>query len=119
MKTEYEHLQGRKVGLVVLSVYPFDPWPRRPADALMAQGMSVDYICATDGKAPWHEKTNGLNLFRVPIEHQRGGKLAYACQYSAFTLASALILAVQSRRRRYDLIYINNMPDILVVSALL
>jgi hypothetical protein len=119
LKREYRHLQGKKAGIVVLSPYPFDARPRRTADALVRQGMSVDYICATDGKAPWHQKINGLNVFRVPIEHQRGGKLAYAYEYSAFTLASALILAARSWQRRYELIYINNMPDFLVVSALL
>jgi glycosyltransferase involved in cell wall biosynthesis len=116
---EYEGLRGKRVGLVVLSAYPFDPRPRRTADALMRHGMSVDYICVADGKVPWHEKTNGIDVFRIPIKHQRGGKLAYAYQYSAFILASATILMAQHWRRRYDLIYINNMPDILVVSALL
>jgi glycosyltransferase involved in cell wall biosynthesis len=112
-------LQGKRVGLVVLSAYPFDPRPRRTADVLVRQGMSVDYICVADGKAPWREETNGMNVFRVPINHQRGGKLGYAYQYSAFILASAAILAARSRRHRYDLIFVNNMPDILVVSALL
>lgn len=116
---ESRPLHGKRVGLVVLSAYPFDPRPRRTADVLVRQGMSVDYICVADGKAPWREKTNGLNVFRVPINHQRGGKLGYAYQYSAFILASAAILAARSRRHRYDLIFINNMPDILVVSALL
>jgi len=113
------HLQGKRVGLVVLSTYPFDPRPRRAVEALVRHDMSVDYICASDGKAPWHEETNGINLFRVPINHRRGGKFGYAWQYSAFIVASAAILAARSRLRRYDLIYINNMPDILVVSALL
>jgi len=117
--TESRPLQGKRVGLVVLSAYPFDPRPRRTADVLARQGMSVDYICLADGKAPWHEETNGINVFRVPINHQRGGKLGYAYQYSAFILASAAILAARSRRHRYDLIFVNNMPDILVVSALL
>jgi glycosyltransferase involved in cell wall biosynthesis len=116
---ECTHLPGRRVGLVVLSHYPFDPRPRRTADVLMRHGMSVDYICVADGKAPWHERTNGIDVFRVPIEHQRGGKFAYAWQYSAFILASAGILAARSWRRRYDLVYINNMPDVLVLSALL
>jgi glycosyltransferase involved in cell wall biosynthesis len=116
---ESRPLQGKRVGLVVLSAYPFDPRPRRTADVLVRQGMSVDYICVADGKAPWREGTNGINIFRVPMNHQRGGKLGYAWQYSAFILASAAILAVRSLRRRYDLIFINNMPDILVVSALL
>lgn len=119
VNTEYKSLQGKKAGLVVLSPYPFDARPRRTADLLVRHGMNVDYICTTDGKAPSHEKTNGLDVFRVPIEHQRGGKLSYAYEYSAFTLVSAAILAARSRRRRYDLVYINNMPDILVVSALL
>ena len=116
---ESRPLQGKRVGLVVLSAYPFDPRPRRTADVLVRQGMSVDYICVADGKAPWREETNGMNVFRVPINHQRGGKLGYAYQYSAFILASAAILAARSRRHRYDLIFVNNMPDILVVSALL
>jgi glycosyltransferase involved in cell wall biosynthesis len=116
---DYKCLKGKRVGIVVLSAYPFDPRPRRTADALVRQGMIVDYICVTDGKAPRHEKTNGIKVFRVPINHQRGGKFGYAYQYSAFILASAAILAARSLRRRYDLIYINNMPDILVLSALL
>jgi len=117
--TESRPLQGKRVGLVVLSAYPFDPRPRRTADALVRQGMSVDYICVADGKAPRREMTNGINVFRVPINHQRGGKLGYAYQYLAFILASAAILAARSRRHRYDLIFVNNMPDILVASALL
>jgi glycosyltransferase involved in cell wall biosynthesis len=116
---ESRFLEGKRVGLIVLSAYPFDPRPRRTADLLVRQGMSVDYICVADGTAPWREKTNGMNVFRVPINHQRGGKLGYAYQYSAFILASAAILAARSRRHRYDLIFVNNMPDILVVSALL
>jgi glycosyltransferase involved in cell wall biosynthesis len=112
-------LYGKRAGVVVFSTYPFDPRPRRTAEALVRQGMRVDYVCLSDGKAPWREETNGMNIFRVPINHQRGGKLAYAYQYSAFILASAAILAARSRRPRYDLIVINNMPDVLVVSALL
>src|ERR1043165_6344978 len=81
---DYRHLKGKRVGIVVLSTYPRDPRPRRTADALLHQGMNVDYICVTDGKTPWHEKNKGLNLFRIPMEHQRGGKLLYAYQYSAF-----------------------------------
>jgi glycosyltransferase involved in cell wall biosynthesis len=116
---EYKHLQGKRVGLVSLTPYPGDPRPRRAADVFVRQGMNVDYICVTFGKAPLHEKTNGINVFRVPMACERGGKVAYAYKYSAFILASAVILGARLCQRRYDLIYINNMPDILVVSALL
>ena len=56
---------------------------------------------------------------RIPVKHRRGGVLAYAYQYSAFILISAVVLAWRSLRRRYDLVYVHNMPDILVLSALL
>jgi glycosyltransferase involved in cell wall biosynthesis len=112
-------LKGKKAGIVVLSSYPFDPRPRRTADALIRQGMKVDYICVAGTKTSFLEKTGEMNIFRVPVNHQRGGKFGYAYQYSAFTLASAAILAARATEHSYDLVYINNMPDVLVASALL
>src|SRR5262249_8733336 len=73
----------------------------------------------SDEKLPKREILGGLEILRVPITHDRGGKLSYAYEYSTFILISAAILAWHSLRRRYDLIYIHNMPDILVLSALL
>src|SRR5262249_3939288 len=52
------------------------------------------------------------------LTHRRGGKLSYAHKYSAFILAAGAIQAARSPRRRYDLVYVHNMPDVLVASAL-
>jgi glycosyltransferase involved in cell wall biosynthesis len=111
-------LCGKRVGMVVFSTYPADPRPRRAAEALLKEGMYLDFICEADEKLPKREKRDGLEIFRLPITHHRGGKLSYAYQYSAFILLSASLLAWRSLRRRYDLVYIHNMPDILVLSAL-
>jgi len=111
-------LQGKRAAMVVFSPYPADPRPRRAADALLKEGMSVDLICLGDEKAPKREASGGLRIFRVPITHRRGGKLSYAYNYSAFILISGSILALRSLTRRYDLVYVHNMPDILVVSSL-
>jgi glycosyltransferase involved in cell wall biosynthesis len=105
--------------MVVFSSYPADPRPRRAAEALLKEGMHLDLICKADEKLPKRENLGGLEIFRVPVTHHRGGNLSYAYQYSAFILMSASILAWRSLGRRYDLIYIHNMPDILVLSALL
>ena len=112
-------LRGKRVGMVVFSPYPADPRPRRAAEALLREGMHVDVICEGDERLPKRETLGGLEIFRVPITHHRGGKLSYAYQYFAFILMSAGILAWRSLRRRYDLTHIHNMPDILVLSALL
>ena len=104
--------------MVVFSRYPADPRPRRAAEALLKEGMIVDLICEGERKSLVRETINGLEVIRIPVHHRRGGVLSYAYQYSAFTLISAVILAWRSVRNRYDLVYVHNMPDVLVFSAL-
>jgi glycosyltransferase involved in cell wall biosynthesis len=104
--------------MVTFSFYPADPRPRRAAEALLKEGMSVDLICLADGEQPKCEVSQNLNIHRIPIAHRRGGKLSYAYEYSAFILIATTILAVRSLKRRYDLVYVHNMPDVLVASSL-
>src|SRR5689334_18550642 len=112
-------LRGKRVGMVVFSSYPADPRPRRAAEALVKEGMHLDLVCEGDDQLPNREKLSDVNIFRVPVRHHRGSKLTYAYQYSAFIFLSACILAWRSLSQRYDLIYIHNMPDVLVLSALI
>lgn len=111
-------LRGKRVAMVTFSPYPADPRPRRAAEALLQEGMSVDLICLADDKAPRREESGKLKILRIPIAHRRGGKFSYAYQYSAFILVTASVLAARSLKRRYDLVHIHNMPDVLVASAL-
>ena len=113
-----ERFHGKRAGMVTFSHYPGDPRPRRAIDALVSQGIHVDLICLKNDNAPSRENSRNVNVLRVPIRNRRGGKLSYAYQYSAFILISSLIFAWRALTRGYDIIYVNNMPDILVVSAL-
>lgn len=112
-------LAGKRVGMVVFSQYPADPRPRRAAEALLQDGARLDLICEGGDKQPRSEMRDNLEIIRIPIEHERGGALSYAYQYSAFIATSAALLAWRMLRRRYDLIYVHNMPDVLVASALI
>ena len=112
------HLRGKRVAMVTYSPYPDDPRPRRAIDALRGAGMTVDLICLGQGNSKKNENPDGVRVLRVPMRHRRGGKLTYAWQYGSFILISSLIFALRSFIRRYDLVYVHNMPDILVVSAL-
>ena len=111
-------LRGKRAAMVTFSPYPGDPRPRRAIDTLVQEGMTVDLVCLGDGASPRQETLKNVNVIRLPIENRRGGKLAYAYQYSAFILISSAIFALRSLVRRYDLVYVHNMPDILVLSAL-
>jgi glycosyltransferase involved in cell wall biosynthesis len=112
-------LRGKRVAMVMFSYYPDDPRPRRAIDAFVKEGMHVDLVCLRDGNSPWHEALRGIDVLRIPLKRRRGGKLAYVYQYTAFILFSSLVLALRSLTRGYDLVYVHNMPDILVVSALI
>ena len=111
-------LKGKRVAMVTYSPYPDDPRPRRAIGALMDAGMTVDLICLGQGNSHKHAAQDGIRVLRVPMKHRRGGKLTYAWQYGSFILISSFIFALRSLTRRYDLVYVHNMPDILVLSAL-
>lgn len=112
-------LRGRRAAVLLFSHYPADPRPRRAAEALAAQGVSIDLICLReDDSEPTHETYGKINVRRVRLKRQRRGKLGYVAQYAAFLLASFFYLASRSLTRRYDLIHVHNMPDVLVFSAI-
>jgi glycosyltransferase involved in cell wall biosynthesis len=111
-------LKGKRVAMVMYSTYPTDPRPRRAAETLLKQGMSVDLVCLQNDNAPKREGHGDFDIVRVPLTHKRGGKLSYAFRYSSFIVVAASIMAFRSIKRRYDLVYVHNMPDVLVASAL-
>lgn len=112
-------LAGKRVAMVTFSSFPFDPRPRRAAEAYVREGATVDLICMKDDNALKRESLNGIEVFRIPFKKYRGGKLAYAYQYSVFILISSAIFAFRSLTVSYDLVHVHNMPDILVASALI
>jgi hypothetical protein len=114
----YPKLNGKRVAMVTFSSYPFDPRPRRALDALVAAGATVDLVCLGDDKSPKRENRDGIRVLRIPLNHPRRGKVEYALRYGLFILSSGMVFALRSLRRRYDLVYVHNMPDILVLSAL-
>ena len=118
--TSRNPLTGKRVAMVLFSYYMSDPRSRRAAEALAAAGMTVDLISLKENpRDPKHDELNGVAIRRVPIARNRGGILAYLYQYTAFLMVSSVILVFRSASRRYDLVYVHNMPDFLVLSALI
>ena len=112
-------LFGKRAAVLLFSHYPADPRPRRAAEALAAQGASIDFICLRDDNdEPANETYGNINVTRVRLKRRRGGKLGYVGQYTAFVLASFFYLTSRSLARRYDLVHVHNMPDVLVFAAI-
>jgi glycosyltransferase involved in cell wall biosynthesis len=112
-------LDGKRGAVLLFSHYPADPRPRRAAEALAAEGVSIDLICLQENSDDLRRETiNGVNVIRLPLKRRRRGALTYAWQYTAFIAACFCQLTLRSFRRRYDFVHVHNMPDVLVFSAL-
>lgn len=113
------HLRGKRAAVILYSIYLIDPRVRRAAEALQEEGMEVDVLCITENRdEPAHEKACGVDIFRVPMTFERGSKLIYIWQYARFFAASFWFLTKRGFRKKYDLVHVHNMPDVLVFSAI-
>lgn len=113
-------LRGKHAAVILFSHYPADPRPRRAAEALAAEGVTIDLICLRDSsEEPAEQQFGPVNVRRVPLKRYRGGKLGYVAQYFTFLFICFGYLTVRTVRRRYDLVHVHNMPDVLVFSALI
>src|SRR5215470_12872606 len=116
---ETAQLKGKRAAVLLFSYYPADVRPRRAAEALVAEGMHVELICLRKSpEEPKREVFNGVHILRLPLRRHRGGAVTYLAQYSAFIASTFFILTVRSLRKRFDLVHVHNMPDVLVFSAL-
>jgi glycosyltransferase involved in cell wall biosynthesis len=117
-RTPSWRLRGKRVAMLAFSYYPVDPRPRRTAEALADEGMNVDVICLMDDGERKRETLHGVDVLRLPLKRRRGGMAGYVGQYGAFIAMAFGVLAARSLTRRYDVVYVHNMPDVLVLSAL-
>ncbi len=111
-------LRGKRAAVLLYSYYPSDSRPRRAAQAMIEAGMTVDLLCLSENprEAP-RERIDGVNVFRVPMAHTRGSKVAYALNYLRFFARSFTWMLRRSWRHRYDIVHVHNMPDFLVFAS--
>jgi glycosyltransferase involved in cell wall biosynthesis len=105
--------------MVVFSHYPADPRVRREAEALAEEGAAVDVVCLAGPGESRRETVRGVRVFRLPVTRHREGRLRYMWQYASFLLLALLKVARLHLGRRYQLVHVHNMPDVLVLCALL
>jgi len=104
----------KKVCIVRQGHYPFDIRVRKEALALAEKGYQVDIICLKQEFEKRKEINNGVNIYRIPIKHQREGISRYIYEYTSFFFLASIKLCSLYFRNRYDFIQVNTLPDFLV-----
>jgi glycosyltransferase involved in cell wall biosynthesis len=108
----------RRVLFVTHSYYVRDTRPRRHATALADAGWDVEVLCARDDGEPKEERIGAVKIRRLPARRRRGSRFRYVFEYGSFGAMTWGAMASLHARRRYDLIYVFSIPNILVRAAM-
>lgn len=107
----------RRVAIVVHATVPGDSRIHRQSDALTDAGHEVDVICLRRPGEAAEERTGRRRIVRLPLDRTFGGFAGHMAEYMAFTAMATWRLAIEHRRRRYDLVQVATVPDFLVLAA--
>ncbi len=110
----------KAVCILVQSHYEFDIRVRRKAEALVAAGYQVDVLALRMANSQEKVYTlGGVTVHTVGLGKKRGSFFRYLFEYFAFFVWSLFKLHSLMRRRRYQLIDVNTLPDMLIFAGML
>lgn len=110
-----------KVAMLAHTCYLTNPRVRREAEALAENGLEVHVISLSErfqgerGKLP--DSLNGVQIHRLPINRRRGSFLRYFYEYFMTGVLGGLKLACLHFEGKISVVHIHNMPDLLVLAA--
>lgn len=113
-----DHRLTRRILIVSHSYFLRDTRPRRHAQAFVDAGFEVDVLCARDDDEPRRERVAEVDVHRLPARRRRGSKGRYAFEYATFGAMALGAVAALHMRRRYDVVYVFGIPNLIVRSAM-
>ncbi|HEY8705414.1 MAG TPA: glycosyltransferase family 4 protein [Gaiellaceae bacterium] len=109
---------GRAVCLVRQGYFPGEARVRREAQALHDAGFRVDVVCLRGPGEPAREHVDGVDVHRLRLQHRRAGLGRSLYEYAVFFVLATARVSRLYARRRYSVVQVNTMPDVLVFCAL-
>jgi|SRR5579875_1782128 len=110
---------GMRIAMIGYTLYPSDPRVRRAAEALGEAGHQVDVFAVAHDAMKAGNGRGFLRLHLLRMRRQQSGGARYAFEYGAFFAWAFAWVSILHARRRYDVVYVHNMPNFLVFAGLL
>ena len=108
-----------RIAMIAYTLYAFDPRVKRAAEALAERGHEVDvFAISHDGTVASRDR-GPLRIRLLRMQKKQTGLARYAFEYGAFFSWAFALTSLLHARRRYDVIYVHNMPNFLVFAGLL
>lgn len=106
--------------MIAYTNYRTDPRVIREAEAAVSAGFEVDFLALRRNGEPDVEMIRGVRVIRLKQYRYRGGGfLRYVMSYLNFFVRCFFKSALLFRKKCYDVIHVNNMPDFLVFATLI
>ncbi len=114
-----ENGSGPRICILRQDFFPENIHVRRDTRALLEAGYKVDVIAMRAKGETRSEMIDGVQIYRLPLRHRRGGIFRYLWEYTAFFLMAFIVLNYLSIKRRYRVVEVDSMPDFLVFAAII
>jgi glycosyltransferase involved in cell wall biosynthesis len=103
---------------VIRQQVAWSPRAARAVAALVEAGHDVDLICLrTPGEPAW-ERRGRVTVWRLAVPWANSGGLGqYTVGYGWFLACAAALAGALQLRRRFRLVQVNSLPDVLVFAA--
>jgi glycosyltransferase involved in cell wall biosynthesis len=97
---------------------------RRQAETLAENGFDVEVVCVLPAPSAQHgvgrfDLVNGVRVHRLPLRKKRGSGFRYFFEFAAICLMGLWKITRLHASRKFDVVHIHNMPDVLVLSGLI
>jgi glycosyltransferase involved in cell wall biosynthesis len=119
LQDDEKELSRLRVCMVVINTYHGDGRVRRYGDALLEKGARVDALSTASLARRAGVDPENLSVIEVPIRRGDRGVSGYIVEFGTALFMYGIYLAWRHLRRRYDVIHVHNMPDFLVLTALI
>lgn len=105
--------------MVVYAYYPLaETRVQREAEALADAGYAVDVVCLRRPGESARERYRGVEIHRLPVRLNKAGLGRQFLGYLHFLALSTVRLGRLHATCRYDTVQVHNLPDFLVLCAL-
>jgi glycosyltransferase involved in cell wall biosynthesis len=105
--------------MIAHTCYEFDTRVKRAAEALTESGHHVDIFAASHKGVSQSSNNAFLYIHRLRMGRQRTSTTRYAFEYGVFFAWALSLVSLLNVRRRYDVVYVHNMPNFLVFAGIL
>jgi glycosyltransferase involved in cell wall biosynthesis len=105
--------------MIAYTSYEFDGRVQRAVAALTGSGHHVDFFTISDGGPAAGADSRLVRIYLLRMRKEQAAARRYGLEYGVFLAWAFGRVSFLHARRRYDVVYVHNMPNFLVLAGLL